>query len=474
MGLLTEKDDGEKSLSDLTSYYCMIKNIDYFETLLLGDYNIEFGEGLALWSSYGGMKSSYINSVGKSGRNIIAKRGNEENKFFRGIAFSSNIWKLRVSGYYSRNKFDAVVNNSSGLITSFAETGYHRTSAEIKNADSGEEIFIGGRADFAIDSLLNLGLLVYNSKFIPALKLDNAGPAVGQFRMSSLSYKLFFGYYTLSGEIARYGGGFSFISSVSGFIGNAAGFIFSLRSYQNGSSSPHSFPLAENYGRADNEFGFYSAFSYKASFGRFIIYHDRYSPKEFSDLKTMLYNGNETSLGFESKISREIDCGIRLRIETKENHSGNIQNAEERSIFGFVTDLSYNLSREIKLKSWLSYSNYAETNTHENGFAVYQDIRYSGKRFFISARATVFQSSSYLCRIYEYENDIPGLANRASLSGQGVKFYFITAYKFRPILTISLKYWMMFNNKSVSGTVDTGDISLNENKKLSLQFEILL
>ncbi len=52
-GILTDKDVGEKSLYDFYSFHFAVKDYGILETFVAGDYLIEFGQGLALWSPYG-------------------------------------------------------------------------------------------------------------------------------------------------------------------------------------------------------------------------------------------------------------------------------------------------------------------------------------------------------------------------------------------------------------------------------------
>jgi hypothetical protein len=57
-GLLVEKDPGELSYTDFTSFHLQVKDIGFLKTFIAGDYVLEFGQGLALWSPFGFSKGA--------------------------------------------------------------------------------------------------------------------------------------------------------------------------------------------------------------------------------------------------------------------------------------------------------------------------------------------------------------------------------------------------------------------------------
>jgi len=66
-GFLVEKDAGEKSFTDFYSGYVQYNTKGIFNNIIVGDYILEFGQGLAVWSPYSFSKGSdATNSLVKS------------------------------------------------------------------------------------------------------------------------------------------------------------------------------------------------------------------------------------------------------------------------------------------------------------------------------------------------------------------------------------------------------------------------
>lgn len=57
-GVLVEKDPGELSYTDFTSFHLQVKEIGILKNFVAGDYLLEYGQGLALWSPFGFSKGA--------------------------------------------------------------------------------------------------------------------------------------------------------------------------------------------------------------------------------------------------------------------------------------------------------------------------------------------------------------------------------------------------------------------------------
>jgi len=97
--------------------------------IIMGDYHVNFGLGISTWS---GMQLDIANITSPflpGGRGIKAFAGNEENRFFRGLAISS-VWKnWSIQGFISRRKLDARYYRSGWKVN---YTGFHRSQTEIQ------------------------------------------------------------------------------------------------------------------------------------------------------------------------------------------------------------------------------------------------------------------------------------------------------------------------------------------------------
>ncbi|MFC2084914.1 ComEA family DNA-binding protein, partial [Bacteroidota bacterium] len=166
IGGLIEKDNGEQKYTDFYSFHFAGEDLLFFDKIIIGDYSVESGHGLVLWSPYSYSKSGYSpdNTI-KSNRNLVNYRSSEENNFFRGAAFRISYSNFSLTPFYSNHKMDANINESTGKIISLPSSGLHRTSGEIDNKDRVTERVIGSRLDWRPYNFLNFEFLYANYRF---------------------------------------------------------------------------------------------------------------------------------------------------------------------------------------------------------------------------------------------------------------------------------------------------------------------
>jgi hypothetical protein len=138
VGMVAEKDPGEhfgRQGFDFYSAHVALRGRGLLKTLVLGDYNARFGQGLTLWTgpSFG---TYSLAPLRKHERGIAPCAGTNENLFCRGVGAELGFRPLRVSVALSRHDIDATLDSTRSLLTSFQTTGYHRTPAEMSSRHS--------------------------------------------------------------------------------------------------------------------------------------------------------------------------------------------------------------------------------------------------------------------------------------------------------------------------------------------------
>lgn len=133
--IVADKDAGEPFFDSLQAYgfdhysiQLTLKKIGILEQLTLGDYRLNFGEGLALSQ---GFSLSYLNTdaiVKKRSYGIMPHRSSSEIDYNRGIAANIDIFNTNLFIFASASRNDY----SGNLMT----TGLHRTPHEIETKDS--------------------------------------------------------------------------------------------------------------------------------------------------------------------------------------------------------------------------------------------------------------------------------------------------------------------------------------------------
>ncbi|MEY3585076.1 MAG: hypothetical protein RLZZ243_140, partial [Bacteroidota bacterium] len=115
VGLTTEKDAGEqffrgnqKQGFDFYSAHAFFKGGKYLKSAVIGDYQIQVGQGLNLWSSYAFGKTSDLTTMKRTAIPIRAYTSVDESRFLRGAAadFGYGNWSMLL--FASNKKMDAV------------------------------------------------------------------------------------------------------------------------------------------------------------------------------------------------------------------------------------------------------------------------------------------------------------------------------------------------------------------------------
>ncbi|MEP7269237.1 MAG: helix-hairpin-helix domain-containing protein, partial [Saprospiraceae bacterium] len=157
IGLTAEKDPGEEFFKgsnkqgfDYYSFHFALRNINKtIQDIVIGDYNVSFGQGLIIHSGFGIGKSPWATSIRKADRTIRPYTSVNESNFLRGAAANLRFTKkFDATLFASRRRKDGNVINDSldreTLFSSFQESGYHRTSNEIADENAITENTAGG------------------------------------------------------------------------------------------------------------------------------------------------------------------------------------------------------------------------------------------------------------------------------------------------------------------------------------------
>ena len=166
-GLTAEKDNGEeffkgsqKNGFDFYSAHLHLKDFGIVKQFSIGDYQAQFGQGLTFWSGLGfNRKSSFTVSTAQRGRGIGAYTSINENLFLRGIGTTIGVGDFDVSLFYSGKEIDGNVleqeqdtidfTEPDVLVSSFQESGFHRTSSEIRSKNSIFQQHYGGHVSYS-------------------------------------------------------------------------------------------------------------------------------------------------------------------------------------------------------------------------------------------------------------------------------------------------------------------------------------
>lgn len=474
LGLLSEKDPGEKDFTDFTSAHLSATDFIIFDKIILGDYLLEFGQGLVVWSPYGfGKGSDATGSAIKNNRFISEYTSTDENQFLRGGTFSISIGDFTVTPFYSKSKIDANIEND--LITSLPLDGYHRTELEINKRKRLSENIFGARLEYNvfIDSKISLLYLQQNfqSKFERTEPFDLAGD---QFSFYSVSYQSLLSNFFLSGEVASNGKSLAQIHNVQFQATHELSFLISIRNYP----VEYRSLLASGFGESSNtrnEFGIYFSMKIKTDYGTIDAYYDQFKFPYATFDNPLPSIGNELLLAYRYRIFRGFETYVRYQFENKEitDQVDNEYKLFKRKRHKLRVEFNYTISKQLRLRSRVENVIVNLPHITENGFLIFQDIR--GKlnnELDIYGRMILFNTDSYESRIYQFENDLLGVMTNPALFGKGLKWYLLLKYRLLSHFTISLKYSELI--KPDAKTLGSGMSEINGNleSKVGLQVDL--
>ena len=141
-GFTAEKDAGEEFFKgsnrygfDFYSFHFFMKDIKCIKSLAVGDYQIRFGQGLAMWTGF--QPPTIINpmEIYRYAKAVAPYTSSNENNFcvvlLRNCNLESFAWRYLFLSSKDAN-VNKVENSEQEFIYSLQETGYHRTTTEIE------------------------------------------------------------------------------------------------------------------------------------------------------------------------------------------------------------------------------------------------------------------------------------------------------------------------------------------------------
>jgi hypothetical protein len=464
---------------DFYSAHLFVRNIGIVKAVAIGDYQVEYGQGLIMWSGLAFGKSADVFGIKKSGLGIKPYTSVNENLFMRGGAISLGYDKWKADFFYSNLNVDASITAVDTLdqvqeFSSFQESGFHRTPTEIKNKNRLNRKITGTHVSYKTRKL-ELGATAMQTTFGADLIRRNALYNYYQFSGKEIiNYGIDFSYmhrnYVLFGEAGRSdNGGNAILAGILASIDPRVNVGILYRNYEKNFHALSGNSIAESSN--NNEKGTYLAFSTKpARNWTLSAYYDVFS---FPWLKYLV---DAPSRGFEYlaqvnyRPSRQLEMYFRKKHTHKEvNVTGDpapIDYLVERDQRNYRFHVTYKVSNSFTLRNRVELSQYRKADEPASeGYMIYLDVTYRGlsSPFTFSIRYLLFDTDDYNSRIYAYENDVLYAYSIPGFFYRGSRFYAVTKYR----VMRGIEVWFRYANTFYSNrnTVGSGlDIIQGSNK----------
>ncbi|WP_233602801.1 helix-hairpin-helix domain-containing protein [Pedobacter sp. KBW06] len=471
--LLLKKDAGERLFNGKPAIDFISGNIALYKyrrilKLIIGDYSLQFGQGLSLWSGFSFGKGPDVTSVAAKDAGLKTYTSGSEGSFFRGIAGTVQLFgKLSCSPFFSFRKRDAslkVMPDGSIGLSTINESGLHRTQTEIKNRNTVSQQVYGLVLQYSGEQF-SAGFLGYRSAYSHAF--TNAGPTYKKYHFSgnTLSNLGFHYNYTFRnvyfyGEVSRsVPGGNAILQGAMASISPRLSAVFVYRNYD---KDHHNF-FGQAIGEASetaNEKGAYLGLNFSPhSHWKLSVYFDYF---KFPWLK---YRVDSASSGFEVLAQLRYTPTKKLQVTARFKTEHKQQNPDAGSIATTLVPLlktnyrlecNWQFHRKFKSRQRIELVQYQKGEKNaELGYLVYQDLDYSplSSKLSGNVRLAYFNTPSYQSRIYAYEDDVLSGSGSGGYYGKGIRSYLNFRYRLLRSLDLWGRYaFYFYPDKTVIGS----------------------
>ncbi|MFB2117582.1 hypothetical protein [Parapedobacter sp. 2B3] len=388
--------------------------------VVVGDYALQFGQGLAMWNGLGFGKGAMLQGIAKQATGLQPYTSSNETMFLRGVAAAVMLGKLEVTPFFSWRGIDgSVVPADDGQMetSSLGQTGLHRTPTEVANRHAVQQWVSGANALYQ-RARLRTGLLAYYTRLNTAIDPQPLLRNRYAFRGDELLNTSFYYHHSwrgvyLFGEAAySRGGGFAVMQGLIATLHHHLSLALHYRNYQRNYHSFFSQGLAAG-SSAVNERGFYAGLVFHPNRKvEWTVYAD------FFRFPWLKYRVDAPSHGVDMMSQFTYTWYKKANISVRYRYRQRSENAAMEQPHRFVADVRHQqvrLSGQYKfgarwtMRSRFELSHYQkEGETAELGLLAYHDVIYKpiAGRLSGNARLAVFGIPGYNARMYAYENDV--------------------------------------------------------------------
>lgn len=449
-----EKDAGEEFFKgtqkqgfDFYSFHFAVKNLKLLRYAVVGDYKLNFGQGLVVGSGLMGGRSAGVAGCRKFTTGIRAVSPLNEGDFLRGVAVELGNAEYNGTLFYSHQFYDGALVASDlepedcFFQGSLSVSGFHRTVSELEKKNVLRNRLYGFHFQ-CNKRILRIGIQGIRTEFVYPVSANEAWYRKYDFSGKDNSnlgvdYQLILKKSVLFGEVAFDQGGHGAV--LQGVLSelNPKVKVSSVFRYYD----PHYMALNSNgFGvnsRTHNEIGLYTAESFVLGrSAELFLYQDFYY------FPWLVYGTDNPSYGFQlaAKLSATLGRYAKLAFRYDYRNKEKNMKGERLSLIQCVNRHRMHLVLTIAPYSFLNLKTEADyvLNTsflndyNKNGWLFFQDVDLSLNHLGLDVKLRVayFDTDTYEERIYAYEKDLLYSFTSVSHYGTGIRGYFLLKYRY--------------------------------------------
>lgn len=484
-----EKDAGEqffrgsqKQGFDFYSAYLCVKDAGVLKKAVLGDFKLDFGQGLVLGSALMSGKGGGVGSVRRFAGKIRPTAPLNEGNALRGAAVELGNYSFSGTVFAAVRHYDGAVEQDEDSLAAFDGslngTGYHRTDAELEKKNQLES-WVTGMNFVYRHRVFKFGVTAVHTQFaypiLPSDKIYQLYNFSGKGMSNlGLDYQLVLKKTLLFGEAAvSANGGRALLQGIRFDLSPGAAFAALFHYYDN-----HYIAL-QGSSSSKGELGVYLTSQIILNAKTDLNFYYDYC--KYSWLRYRLdaiSSAMQAGVGISISVNKQSSLQFKYQYKMKEKNQAN-----ELFVNGIVPFHSSRLKviwnfcpfDFLKLKSGMDYViNHSKTmNYQHDGVLVYQDVGADVRRVDLgfNARVAFFDVDTYEERLYAYENDLYYSFTINSHYDKGFRFYLMARYAYKCFhiwLRIAQTYYL--NKTEISSGLD--QIEGNHKTELKLQLMI--
>ncbi len=471
-----------KSGFDFYAAHVQMKDAGMLKNLILGDYHVQFGQGLVAWSGMALGKTGDVLAVKKQERGFAGYSSTDENRFYRGVATTLSFKHLSASAFASCKKVDAA-KDSTGF-HSLQLSGQHNTQSSAAGKNTVSETIFGGNISYRWNHV-KVGVTGLVSDF--GDEFNRAIKPYNQFELSTHhNANVGIDFYTLWKKVSTFGE-----LAVGGNGGKAGllGLLFDLdrsfciatiyRNYARDYQAYYAAGFGEG-SKTNNEEGWYLGLQWMP--------HSKWMVATYADIFTfpwLRYQADAPSYGWEYwvqvnyNVSKEVAMYLRISQDDKLKNAGrdmvSMKQLQPVNNIHLRYQIRYTLLSGLSMTDLLEGSFFRGAN-YETGVVLYHDIKYKPALLPVdfSLRFAVFDTDSWNARIYAYENDVLYAMSIPAYSGKGARWYVNLHTTLKKRVDIWLRYAQSrYVNQTTNGSgLNTIDGNTHTDIKLQMSVKI--
>jgi hypothetical protein len=500
-GFTGEKDAGEPFFRgaqrwgfDFYSFHFFLRRVGLIRSLAIGDFTVNMGQGLIQWQTFSTTKSSQTMAIKREAECIKPYHAAGEYNFHRGIAITLQKGKWQTNIFIASQRISTnMVSDTAGredLFTSFQQSGYHRTPAEISDRNNNRQISAGVNIRYAEKQsgiALNCVHFQFSRSFqkkdVPYNLYSLKGSRLTDF---SVDYSHTYRNLHLFGEWAMdQWSHFAIVQGALISLGEHVSMGFLFRNISAAYQSLYSDAFTENI-VPNNEKGFYSGISFRPRSGLQIdIYYDMFIFPWLKYLVDAPANGRDMLFQLTYQPNKSWNLNLSYKNEIK---AGNVStpNSITHGIESPVKQRwritnDFNFNRRFSFNSRMEVLSIRGNGPTRHGMLGQANFNYGKSGFSTSSGITVFETDDYDTRIYAWEPDLLYHFSLPSYYGRGIHYYIGIHQDFSRLMKSRLRRyrmtgWLKWGQIFYPGSasIGTGLDEIPGNRKSEIKAEVLI